>query len=155
MLNEEKIQAMTDLAVFEKHQGRKIFPVNQYFKSDYVGGQLFRSFFGYTFSFALILLMWILYKLDVLMKGADIDQLIGWIRNWGLAYVTGLGDIFLLHGRSIPDGMIFASRSQTMYVARLKHLDRKFGKDRGKMRTEEEPLYDSSFAVERAPERNL
>ena len=27
MLNEEKIQAMTDLAVFEKHQGRKIFPV--------------------------------------------------------------------------------------------------------------------------------
>ena len=33
MLNEEKIQAMTDLAVFEKHQGRKIFPVNQYFKS--------------------------------------------------------------------------------------------------------------------------
>ena len=46
MLNEEKIQAMTDLAVFEKHQGRKIFPVNQYFKSDYVGGQLFRSFFG-------------------------------------------------------------------------------------------------------------
>lgn len=46
MLNEEKIQAMTDLAVFEKHQGRKIFPVNQYFKSDYVGGQLFRSFSG-------------------------------------------------------------------------------------------------------------
>ena len=36
MLNEEKIQAMTDLAVFEKHQGRKIFPVNQYFKSDSV-----------------------------------------------------------------------------------------------------------------------
>ena len=28
MLNEEKIQAMTDLAVFEKHQGRKIFPVS-------------------------------------------------------------------------------------------------------------------------------
>ena len=51
MLNEEKIQAMTDLAVFEKHQGRKIFPVNQFFKSDYVGGQLFRSFFGYTFKF--------------------------------------------------------------------------------------------------------
>ena len=105
MLNEEKIQAMTDLAVFEKHQGRKIFPVNQYFKSDYVGGQLFRSFFGYTFSFALILLMWILYKLDVLMKGADIDQLIGRDQKLGTA-ITGLKDIFLLHGRSIPDGMI-------------------------------------------------
>ena len=132
MLNEEKIQAMTDLAVFEKHQGRKIFPVNQYFKSDYVGGQLFRSFFGYTFSFALILLMWILYKLDVLIKGADIDQLIGWVRNWGLAYVTGLGGYLLITWKIYSRRYDFASRSQTMYVARLKHLDRKFGKDRGK-----------------------
>ena len=123
MLNEEKIQAMTDLAVFEKHQGRKIFPVNQYFKSDYVGGQLFRSFFGYTFSFALM---------DVLMKGADIDQLIGWIRNWGLAYVTGLGGYLLITWKIYSRRYDFASRSQTMYVARLKHLDRKFGKDRGK-----------------------
>lgn len=112
MLNEEKIQAMTDLAVFEKHQGRKIFPVNQYFKSDYVGGQLFRSFFGYTFSFALILLMWILYKLDVLMKGADIDQLIGWIRNWGLAYVTGLGGYLLITWKIYSRRYDFASRSQ-------------------------------------------
>ena len=154
MLNEEKIQAMTDLAVFEKHQGRKIFPVNQYFKSDYVGGQLFRSFFGYTFSFALILLMWILYKLDVLIKGADIDQLIGWIRNWGLAYVTGLGDIFLLHGRSIPDGMILHPEARPCMWPGLNiwtvNLERT-----GEKRTEEEPLYDSSFAVERAPERNL
>ena len=145
MLNEEKIQAMTDLAVFEKHQGRKIFPVNQYFKSDYVGGQLFRSFFGYTFSFALILLMWIMYKLGVIVKGAaietvvswakkgaDIDQLIGWIRNWGLAYVTGLGGYLLITWKIYSRRYDFASRSQTMYVARLKHLDRKFGKDRGK-----------------------
>ena len=125
MLNEEKIQAMTDLAVFEKHQGRKIFPVNQFFKSDYVGGQLFRSFFGYTFSFVLILLMWI-------MKGADIDQLIGWIRNWGLAYVTGLGGYLLITWKIYSKRYDFASRSQTMYMARLKHLERKFGKDHGK-----------------------
>ena len=45
MLNEEKIQAMTDLAVFEKHQGRKIFPVNQFFKSDYVGATVIPLFF--------------------------------------------------------------------------------------------------------------
>ena len=73
MLNEEKIQAMTDLAVFEKHQGRKIFPVNQFFKSDYVGGQLFRSFFGYPFSvvvlgnfrrFLLVIFLFLFLHLD-------------------------------------------------------------------------------------------
>ena len=66
------------------------------------------------------------------MKGADIDQLIGWIRNWGLAYVTGLGGYLLITWKIYSRRYDFASRSQTMYVARLKHLDRKFGKDRGK-----------------------
>ena len=47
MLNEEKIQAMTDLAVFEKHQGRKIFPVNQYFKSELCRRAVVPFFFGY------------------------------------------------------------------------------------------------------------
>ena len=132
MLNEEKIQAMTDLAVFEKHQGRKIFPVNQFFKSDYDGGQLIYSFFAYTINYVQILLMSIMYKLDVLMKGADIDQLIGWIRNWGLAYVTGLGGYLLITWKIYSKRYDFASRSQTMYMARLKHLERKFGKDHGK-----------------------
>ena len=91
MLNEEKIQAMTDLAVFEKHQGRKIFPVNQFFKSDYVGGQLFRSFFGYTFSFVLILLMWIMYKLGVIVKGAAIETVVSWQKlGTGLYNRTGV-----------------------------------------------------------------
>ena len=44
MLNEEKIRYMTELAIFEKNEGRKIFPVNRFFRSDYVGGQMFRRF---------------------------------------------------------------------------------------------------------------
>ena len=44
MLNEEKVRYMTGLAIFEKNEGRKIFPINRYFKKDYVGGQMFRSF---------------------------------------------------------------------------------------------------------------
>ena len=132
MLNEEKIQAMTDLAVFEKHQGRKIFPVNQFFKSDYVGGQLFRSFFGYTFSFVLILLMWIMYKLGVIVKGAAIETVVSWAKNWGLGYITGLVFYLLITWKIYSKRYDFASRSQTMYMARLKHLERKFGKDHGK-----------------------
>lgn len=30
MLNEEKIRYMTELAIFEKNEGRKIFPVNRF-----------------------------------------------------------------------------------------------------------------------------
>ena len=45
MLNEEKVRYMTELAIFEKNQGKEIFSINRYFKSDYVGIQMFRSFF--------------------------------------------------------------------------------------------------------------
>ena len=105
MLNEEKIQAMTDLAVFEKHQGRKVFPVNQFFKSDYVGGQL---------------------------KGAAIEEVITWVKNWGLGYAVGLVFYLFITWKIYSGRYDFASRSQTMYMARLKHLDRRFGKDHGK-----------------------
>ena len=32
MLSEEKIKIMTNLAMFEKKEGNRIFPVNRYFK---------------------------------------------------------------------------------------------------------------------------
>ena len=91
MLNEEKVRYMTGLAIFEKNEGRKIFPINRYFKKDYVGGQMFRSFFGYTFCYLLMLLLWILYKLDVLLGGMSIEELLECGRNWGTPYGGGAG----------------------------------------------------------------
>ena len=90
MLNEEKIRYMTELAIFEKNEGRKIFPVNRFFRSDYVGGQMFRGFFGYTFSFLLIVFTWAMYRLDVILGGAGPDTVLGWIKNGTFAYVGGL-----------------------------------------------------------------
>ena len=92
MLNEEKIRYMTELAIFEKNEGRKIFPVNRFFRSDYVGGQMFRGFFGYTFSFLLIVFTWAMYRLDVILGGAGPDTAcLGWIKKRErFAYVGGL-----------------------------------------------------------------
>ena len=55
MLNEEKIRIMTGIAMFEKKAGRDILPASRYFKSDYVGGRMIRSFIFYTFSSMLCL----------------------------------------------------------------------------------------------------
>ena len=45
MLNEEKIKLMTGIAMFEKKEGKKIFPLNRYFKSDYISSHLMAAFF--------------------------------------------------------------------------------------------------------------
>lgn len=90
MLNEEKVRYMTQLAIFEKRVGKKIFPINRYFKKDYVGGQMFRSFFGYTFCYLLFLLMWVLYKLDELLNEMSIDEILDAAKKWGVIYAAGL-----------------------------------------------------------------
>lgn len=38
MLNEDKIKLMTGIALFEKREGKHIFPANRYFRSDYISG---------------------------------------------------------------------------------------------------------------------
>ena len=111
MLNEEKVRYMTGLAIFEKNEGRKIFPINRYFKKDYVGGQMFRSFFGYTFCYLLMLLE------------------CG--RNWGILYVGGLAFYLFVTWIVYSKRYDYASRSQTMYASRLRHLVKKYdNKDR-------------------------
>ena len=116
MLNEEKIRYMTELAIFEKNEGRKIFPVNRFFRSDYVGGQMFRGFFGYTFSFLLIVFTWP-------------DTVLGWIKNGTFAYVGGLVLYLAVTWKISSRRYEIAARSQTMFTARLKHLIRRYGKD--------------------------
>lgn len=129
MLNEEKIRYMTELAIFEKNEGKRIFPVNRFFKRDYVGGQMFRSFFGYTFSFLLIGLTWAMYRLDVIMGGAGADLIFAWIRNGCLAYAGGLFVYLVITWKISSRRYDIAARSQTMFTARLKHLIRRYGKD--------------------------
>ena len=66
------------------------------------------------------------------MKGAAVDKLITWVKNWGLAYGVGLVLYLLITWKIYSRRYDHASRSQTMYGARLKHLERRFGKDHGK-----------------------
>ena len=130
MLNEEKVRYMTQLAIFEKRVGKKIFPINRYFKKDYVGGQMFRSFFGYTFCYLLFLLMWVLYKLDELLNEMSIDEILDAAKKWGVIYAAGLVLYLNVNWIVYSKRYDYAARSQTMYTSKLKHLVRRYEKER-------------------------
>ena len=130
MLNEEKVKYMTELAIFEKNEGKKIFPINRYFKKDYVGGQMFRSFFGYTFCYLLFLLMWVLYKLDELLNEMSIDEILDAAKKWGVIYAAGLVLYLIVTWIVYSKRYDYAARSQTMYTSKLKHLVRRYEKER-------------------------
>ena len=121
---------MTQLAIFEKRVGKKIIPINRYFKKDYVGGQMFRSFFGYTFCYLLFLLMWVLYKLDELLNEMSIDEILDAAKKWGVIYAAGLVLYLIVTWIVYSKRYDYAARSQTMYTSKLKHLMRRYEKER-------------------------
>lgn len=130
MLKEEKVRYMTELAIFEKREGRKIFPVVRYFKKDYVSGQMFRSFFGYTFCYGLLLLMWLFLKMEDILNGVSAEELLALGQRWGIVYVLGLAVYLAITWRVYSKRYDYALRCQRMYASRLRHLMKGYGKDK-------------------------
>lgn len=126
MLSEEKIKIMTNLAMFEKHEGKKIVPANKYFKSDYVSGKLLRSFFSYTVSFVLCLALWILCFVDQWISTMKLDSLLDYGMQIGIIYIAGLVIYliisFAVYARRYDD----ASRRRKVYLAKLKRLEKRY-----------------------------
>ncbi len=126
MLSEEKIRIMTNLAMFEKHEGKRIFPINRYFKSDYIGSKLFRSFLNYTLSFVFCLILWGLYYMEHWLNTLELISLtdtgirIGVIYSIGLAVYLGISVFVYLKRYE------YASRGIKVYLAKLKRLDKRY-----------------------------
>ena len=86
MLNEDKIKLMTGIALFEKREGKHIFPANRYFRSDYISGRILRSFFAYTVCFILCALMWVLYSMERLLNVMELDEVVGAAKAGAVLY---------------------------------------------------------------------
>lgn len=64
MLNKERIRIMTKLAAYEQNEGKKYLPMSKYYRKDYVGVQMIKTFICSTLAFMILFLLQILYGLD-------------------------------------------------------------------------------------------
>lgn len=126
MLNEDKIKLMTGIAMFEKREGKRIFPVNYYFKGDYISRHMFRSFFSYTFCYVLGVLIWGLYHMEELLNMINLDEALVIVKDGGLLYGMGLlvylGITFLVYQKRYE----VAKRGMKVYMAKLKRLEKRY-----------------------------
>ena len=54
MLNEDKIELMTGIAMFEKREGKQIAAAGKMFKSDFVGRHMLHAFLRFTAAYVLL-----------------------------------------------------------------------------------------------------
>ena len=125
MLSEEKIKIMTNLAMFEKKEGNRIFPVNRYFKSDYISSKLLRSIFSYTLSFLLGIVLWVLCDIEKWLNVMWIESLIELGMKVGVIYLAGLVVYLIISLCIYARRYDYASRGMKVYMAKLKRLDKR------------------------------
>lgn len=67
MLNEERIILMTQMASYEKGEGRKNVKIGNYFRSDYIAIQIIKSVIAATIAFAIVFALYIFYDFETFM----------------------------------------------------------------------------------------
>ena len=112
MLNEDKIKLMTELALLEKKHASQMKTVNQYFKSDYISILLFG--------------MWVLFNVEVVLSSIGMDELKGLAFRGGALYLGGLFLYVVLTIIVYGGRYEYEERMNRIYIAKLKHLDKRY-----------------------------
>ncbi|MDD3251542.1 MAG: hypothetical protein PHV18_03180 [Lachnospiraceae bacterium] len=143
MLNEDKMKLMTGIAMFEKKEGKSIFPANRYFRSDYISSRMLRSFFSYTCCYILCVMVWILYSMERLLNAMNLDEIILAAKMAGIGYVAGLVLYLMITFFVYRRRYEYARRGMKVYVAKLKRLEKRYEfQSRTKELTKEGGRYD-------------
>ena len=86
MVNEDRLQPMIKMAMFDKESGKECRPMAQYARKDYVALQLLKSFVVGTIAFFMMLGLWVLYSMDALMEQINTMDLVQSATTLGLFY---------------------------------------------------------------------
>lgn len=95
MLNNRKIRLMTQLAIYEKNDGKEDIKLAKYFKSDYARLNVLKTAVAVTVSYVVILGLIILYKLVYILDNVltiDYKQ-VGWT---ALGVYIGVMSVYLI-----------------------------------------------------------
>ena len=78
MLNEERIRLMTKMASYEEGEGKEYMPIKQYYRKDYVGLGMIKTFITSSIAFGILFLCWVLYDMDnitYILSNRDLTEL--------------------------------------------------------------------------------
>lgn len=92
MINEKRVEKMSQLAIYENTIGKEPFSLYEYSKKDYIGWQLIKNFIGVTISYIICVLSLSALKIEYILDNwLEIDYF-----NIGLWLVVSYGTIMLI-----------------------------------------------------------
>lgn len=122
MLNTEKIKLMCQLALFEEREGKGVFEINKYYKSDYISKHLFTTLVHYTLCFLLILLICGMLKINDIFLLLSLDFLKETGRTVLFIYVAGMFLVAVFSYITLSERYDASHRLELFYSAKLNKL---------------------------------
>ncbi len=90
MINEERIKQLNKIALYDQNEEKKNRQIGQYYKSDYVGKELIKSFFTGTLAFVCFAILWLLVSWDDVLESINNLEIVDTALNMIVYYLIFL-----------------------------------------------------------------
>jgi len=71
MVNEERVKNLYKIALYERDEKKYERQTGHYYKKDYIGKEMIKSFFMGTLAYVLMVLLWIISTLDEFLRSVN------------------------------------------------------------------------------------
>lgn len=96
MLNEERIKLMTRMASYEADEGKRMIPIGNYFRNDYISFQVVKTAISATIAFGLIFGMYIYYDLESFLADIYRIDILAFVKTLLTLYFAAVGVYMLI-----------------------------------------------------------
>ena len=128
MINKEKIRLMTDLAIYEKKNKNTVFQVNNYYRHDYIMGQLIGALVRYVMCMLLCFILYLIFQAGALFYNINVSGISTVLRELSGIFVSGLLVYLVIAYIVATKRYTDAKRGMLLYATKLKRLGRKYMK---------------------------
>lgn len=94
MLNQERVEEMIRLAIFDQREGEACKPMIQYFRRDYIVKELLKSFVTGTLAFAIMIGLGVMCQAEELVNSLNKVDFKGILTGFGMAYLIFMAVYF-------------------------------------------------------------
>ena len=67
MVNEDRVKQLYKLAVYEQNEEKEHRETGLFYRSDYIGKEIVKSFFTGSFAYAILAILWVISNLDLVL----------------------------------------------------------------------------------------
>ena len=135
MLNEERVILMTQMASYEKNEGKKNIKIGNYFRSDYIAVQVLKSVICGTIAFGIIFALYIFYDFEVFMQDLYKIDLLAFAKNVLINYAVSIVTYSLLTYIICTYRYAKVKDSSQRYYHNLKKLGSLYGDESAKRKS--------------------